>query len=74
MVARARIPQDTDSVWVVFNRDSDDIARDRARSAGEACQIACAVLANLGKLYHGDALRVIRTDDWLDDSIRELTP
>jgi hypothetical protein len=37
-------------------------------------QIPCVMLANLGKLYHGDVLRVIRTDDWLDDSVRELTP
>ena len=57
MVARARIPQDTAAVWVIFNRDGDDIARDLARSAGNACRIACVMVANLGKLYHGDALR-----------------
>ena len=74
MVARASIPQDTDAVWVVFNRDGDDIARDLALSAGDACQIACIMLADLGKLYQGDALRVIRSDDWLDDGIRESTP
>jgi len=43
---------------IVFARDGEEIARRTARDGGRAAQMACVLIAELGRLQPGDTMTV----------------
>jgi hypothetical protein len=62
----ARVKNSTAPLWIVFARAGTDVKNDLAMSGEEACQLACIMLAGIGTLEAGDALRVISAGATVD--------